>query len=195
MATPLRLVALSFLCQVCLSFSRVRRLLLIVQRRRSGMDVLILNDLPGDAMRRWASGRAVVLRMAPASRRPLRASIADAKGTLAAGGAGAASHCSSPRRGTLKTPRRAAASGVFLLILPVVISHRPLRGRFCSTVARVPARVKCTPRAAPLRSPVRRRYVSFSPRKVPTRDKSTNEEGCQHEHTKRQRQNRHEGTL
>ncbi len=34
------------------------------------MDVLLLNDLPGETMRRWASGRAVVLRMAPASRRP-----------------------------------------------------------------------------------------------------------------------------
>ncbi len=70
MAAPLRLVALSFLCQVCRWFRQGIRLLLIVQRRRSGMDVLILNDLPGDAMRRWASGRAVVLRMAPASRRP-----------------------------------------------------------------------------------------------------------------------------
>ena len=45
------------------------------------------------------------------------------------------------------------------------------RGRFFSTVARLPARVKCTPQAAPLLSPARHRYVSFLPRKVSTRDR------------------------
>lgn len=35
------------------------------------------------------------------------------------------------------------------------------RGRFCSTVARLPAREDKSPQAAPLLSPVRRRYFRF----------------------------------